>query len=310
MGNLKLHLLEVESRVRFRDPDLVLVNAVEFSMAQRATVEWILEGIIQAGGNGLIVGDGKVGKSLLAIHLLIHLAAGMDWLGNRVPRPIQTALISREDHPGETARRIASFLTALAPRLGGRTPEDRFWLNTRAQTETFSLQNYRDLQTIIEALKRRRVELAVFDVFRSLWTGDENDNQEVAVVLENLRTVQREAGCAVCLLHHLNKSTDAPSIFSRIRGGTAIRGWQEWGLAVQLVNPEDNEADWVRSIRFETKAARAHHKLHYAIRGPESEMRLDLAAPPETRRLPAKTITAIVPPRNPGMTAWRKEEKE
>jgi hypothetical protein len=270
-------------------PEQLLVSAIDFSSQSQKEVDWIVHGIIQRGGNGIIAADGKTGKSLLAIHLALHLATGSDWLGLGVMRQIQTALISREDDPGETARRIGSFVRGAYHNLRyPGTLEDWFWLSTRAQMPTFMLENKKEVREIIEALKFRKVEVAFFDVFRSLWTGDENDAEEVSKVLETLRMIQREVGCSVVLLHHLNKG-DSPNPFQKLRGSTAISGWWEWGLGINITNQEDDESQWVRQIRFQTKAAQAHSRMFYRICGFESEMKIEVVHPEEKAAATTKT---------------------
>jgi hypothetical protein len=81
-------------------------------------------------------------------------------------------------------------------------------------------------------------------------------------------------------------------MFANIRGSTALRGWQEWGFGVRIVNPEEDESRWVRSIRFETKAARPHRRLCYAICGPDDAMRLELRDEPRPAK---KTVPRRAP---------------
>jgi replicative DNA helicase len=277
IDSLLAQVSALNAEITWRDPSSVFVNAIDFACEYSTAVDWVLQGIIQRNGNGIIAADGKAGKSLLAIHLCLHLAAGVDWMGVRVSRPVSCGIVSREDDPGETARRIASLVAGCgAEVLKKREIDQRLWLNTRAQTPTFTLENTRELNEIIAGLKARKVEFAVFDVFRSIWTGNENDAQETGKVLESLRRVQREVGCACCLLHHLRKSSDSANIFGNIRGTTALRGWQEWGLGITVTNPNDEPASQVRCIRFETKAAMPHGRLCYAICGPEEATRMEL----------------------------------
>jgi hypothetical protein len=282
----------LNAEITWRDPASVLVNGIDFATDRAEVVDWLVDGVIQRNGNGIVAADGKVGKSLLAIHLVLHLAGGADWMGLKVPRAVSCALISREDDPGETARRLASFIAGWG-NAKVREIDQRLWVNTRAQTATLDLQNKREVNEIIAALKQRGVEFAVFDVFRSLWSGNENDAQETGKVLEVLRRIQREAGCACCLLHHLRKS-DSTNIFGNIRGSTALRGWQEWGLGITISNPDAEAESQVRSIRFETKAAMPHRRMHYAICGPAEAMRLELRDDPGKRKAespsPAKDV--------------------
>jgi hypothetical protein len=295
LGAAELALADLLPKyIRYR-PEEILVSATDFAADAPRGVDWAVWGVMQRGGNGVIAADGKTGKSLLAIHLALHLATGTDWLGLPVTRPVQVALISREDDPGETARRIGSMVAGSAAELRYlATLDERFWLSTRAQMPTFLLENKKEVREITEALKHRKVEIAFFDVFRSLWTGDENDAQEESKVLEVLRGIQREAGCSVVLLHHLNKG-DSVNPFQKLRGSTALSGWWEWGMGISIVNQEEDETAWVREIRFQTKAARAHSRIHYRIAGPEEAMRMERTEAPERAEArPRRKVAEIV----------------
>jgi hypothetical protein len=155
------------------------------------------------------------------------------------------------------------------------------WLhyNTRAQSDTFSLQNPEDVGEIINAFKEKQIEMAFFDVFRRLWEGDENDNREVAKVLAVLTRIQTECNCSVALVHHLNKS-EGGTIFQRIRGAGSIYGWREWAFGISIENPEDDPKDRIRKIVFDTKAATPASPVYYCFDGEGDRVVLASCAPP------------------------------
>ena len=70
----------------------------------------------------MVYGDGGVGKTTLMIDLGFHLAAGDDWLGITVPRPLRV-LVDRERGPAAAvpaqARAQAGRLAGLAARATG-----------------------------------------------------------------------------------------------------------------------------------------------------------------------------------------------
>ena len=249
----------------------VFAGALQFLSTTQKSVEWAVEGLIQKRGNGVIVGDPGASKSLLTLHLLIHMTAGRDWLGCGVPAPMRVGLISREDEPGLTQHRLLTLMEGatdtVKDSLFALNIDERMYFSTRAQMESFTLQKESDVAEIIAGLKKHQVEFAVFDVFRRLWDGDENDNQEVAKVLGILTRIQSECKCSVALIHHLNKSDGKDNIFSRIRGASSIYGWREWAFGINVVNPEEPVEDHIRKITFETKAALPSNPIHYQIGG-------------------------------------------
>ncbi len=182
------------------------------------------------------------------------------------------------------------------------------YYNTRAQSDTFSLQNKMDVQEIMAAFKEKGIEIAFFDVFRRLWDGDENDNREVAKVLAVLTKIQTECGCSVVLIHHLNKS-EGGTIFQRIRGAGSIYGWREWAFGISIENPEDDPKDRIRKIVFETKAATPASPIYYCFEGEEGKVVLASCAPPEAnyRRAAPKRHTARESRPAQDTMTWKKD---
>lgn len=266
------NLLDITARAKtilHRAPEReILVGALDFILNAPKEISWLLDGIIQADGNGVIVGDPKASKSLASLDMLIHLVAGAPWLGRKIPRPVRCALFSREDSPGLTQRRSGNLMEAASDDVkdGLRAIDlnKSLYFNSRAQSETFSLEKESDMQEVIQALRVRKVEFALFDVFRTLWSGDENDNQEVAGVVAQLARIQSEAKCSVALIHHVSKSGEG-TIFQRMRGASSLYGWAEWAIGITTANPEAPFRDRVRKMVFETKAAEPADPIHYRI---------------------------------------------
>ncbi len=261
-------------------PHVMLVEGAQFAATAPPEVEWVVEGVIQKGGNGIVTGEPKAGKSLLMTDLLLALATGTPWLGFKVPRRVKCALISREDYPGMTQHRIASLFRGTERRLD---IEGWMWVNTRWQTPTFLLEDSGQVSRLIEELKMEHVEFCCLDVFRKLHAADENDNTDMAKTLDQLTRIQNEVGCAIGLVHHTTKDVNGP-IFRRIRGATAIHGWTEWTVGVSVMNPEEPGRDWIRKVEFETKAACPANPIYFRIEAPGDSMRLSITEPPEATR--------------------------
>lgn len=306
IGDTTAQLLDAvsQSKVSWRIASKreLLVGAGEFLLQNSPETEWTVKGLIQRGGNGIIVGDPGATKSLLAYDLLLHLVAGCDWLGCKVPKRMRCALVSREDHPGLTSQRGQKLIDGLPTDVFEALREvninEWFYLNTRAQTETLSLQKESDVQEIIEEFKAKKIEFAVFDVFRRLWDGDENDNQAVANVLAVLTRIQTECDCSVVLVHHLNKGDGSANIFNRIRGASSIYGWREWAFGITVENPEAEPRNRIRKIVFETKADTASDPIYYRISGfAEKIMVENCDAPPRAeRKSKSKTVVEAEKP--------------
>lgn len=283
---LEAQLVELKDRSRLlsrtRNPEPFFVGFRSFLASAPDTMEWTVEELIQKEGNGLIIGDSGTSKSLLVFDLALHLVGGVAWFHHRIPKRVKVGLVAREDAPGLSHSRLKRLRSgapeSLSMFLDGIDLEDWLYVHTRAQRETWTLQKEADVQEIIESIKERGIQICFFDVFRVLWDGNENDNQETAKVLDAAKRISREANCQVCIVHHLSKS-DRGTIFDRARGG-GINGWKEWGMALTVDNPDASPKDQIRMIQFHTKASYANDPIYYRIDGYDSTLKLEEVEPP------------------------------
>ena len=261
-------------------------DAVDFAAEAPALVDWLVEGAIPRGVNGIICGDPKASKSFHAVDLAMSLACGVDWLGMRVPRQVRTALVSREDSPSLTQRRINRLLCGNA--RYGLNLSSWMLVNTRRQLADFKVTSDEHLQQLIDELKQFRVEFVVLDVFRSLHDSEENDNTEVQQVLQRINRIQNECECAVALVHHISK-VSSENIFKGLRGASAIHGWMEWGIGISVVNPEEEDkAKYIRRLEFENKegtAAAIYTRIH---EGDSSNVRIERVERPDEAQRPRR----------------------
>jgi hypothetical protein len=277
---LETQLVELKDNCRVlsrsRNPEPFFVGYNTFIASAPEIIEWTVEGIIQKEGNGLILGDSGTSKSLIVFDLALHLISKVTWFHHAIHKRHKVGLVAREDAPGLSQSRLMRLLAgseAVSEWLQGVDLDSWLYINTRSQRSTWSLQKESDIQEIIEATKERGIDILFFDVFRTLWEGNENDNQETAKVLDAANRIGREANCQVCIVHHLSKS-ERGTIFDRARGG-GINGWKEWGIGITVENPDAEPRDQIRKLHFHTKASVASSPVHYRIDGHEKELRLE-----------------------------------
>jgi RecA-family ATPase len=251
-----------------------------------------VEGAIPRGVNGIICGDPKASKSFHAVDLAMSLACGVEWLGMRIPRQVRTALVSREDSPSLTQRRINRLL--CGNERYGLHLSSWMLVNTRRQLADFKVTTDEHLQQLIDELKQFRVEFVVLDVFRSLHDSEENDNTEVQQVLQRINRIQNECECAVALVHHINK-VSSENIFKGLRGASAIHGWMEWGIGISVVNPEEEDkAKYIRRLEFESKEGTAAAIYSRIREGDSSNVRIErVERPADAPHKPRRTSDVI-----------------
>jgi RecA-family ATPase len=272
---------------------------VEWSASDDPKVDWLIEGVIQRDANGIIAAEPKAGKSLCGLDLLISLACGTSWLGRPIPHPVRTAYISREDSPLLTKVRIAGFLRHKGIARDGclmdavtRTLIDvsgRLWCNTREQLSNFDIDNDEHLANMAHDLKERGVEFAILDVFNRLHKRSENDNTEMAQVVQRISQMGQEAGCSIGVIHHISKENNSGRFFTRIRGASAIHGWTEWSIGLSLENPNSEGLKLLRKAEFETKAGQEAKPIHFTVEFDNGRLWLqptDMVRPAATTQQP------------------------
>jgi hypothetical protein len=258
----------------------LLIDAPNFLTTVSPEIDWLVDGVIQRGANGFICAAPKVGKSWLAVDLALCLALGLPWAGFAVRQPARVALITREDNPSLTRWRMDRLLNGKNRTRGDF--EDRLYVNSREQSPAFRLDESGLFLPMIAELKAVQPEFAILDVFNILHGADENDNTEMRQVLEELNRLQREVGCAICVVHHFNKTLEG-TLTQRLRGAGAIAGWAEWLVGVESVDKH------IRKVQFELKAAQSPETFHYRVCGEDFDNwkrieRTDCVPDPKSKR--------------------------
>jgi hypothetical protein len=260
----------------------LLIPAPQFLATASSEVEWLVTDVIQRGSNGFICSLPKVGKSWLAVDLALSLALGLPWLGFSVPRPVITALVTREDNPALTKWRMNRLLHGKNRTVAEL--EGHLFVNSREQSPHFRLDKPDLLGSMVAGLKGLKPEFVILDVFNVMHAADENDNTQMRAVVEQLSVLQREVSCSIAVVHHFNKQADG-SLTQRLRGASAIAGWAEWLIGIESISGEQK----TRRMSFELKAASQPDPITYAIHTDELEHastieRVDWTPEPPTRR--------------------------
>ena len=236
----------------------LFMSVTQFEEHAADSVDWMIEGVIQRGANGMMIARPKSGKSFAILDLALALASGQKWLDFYVPKRVRTALVSREDYYGLTQwreRKLAKNRGLTASDLDGW-----LYINAKGLKPKLMLDYPDDVTALIADMKRYQTEFLILDVMRVLHGAEENDNTEMQKVIDVLNSIQTETGASICLIHHDNKRDDA-TLTERARGASAIAGWAEFICGIRVVD----ESDWTREFVCELKAAIAPDKFYFRI---------------------------------------------
>lgn len=204
------------TRSRFR-----LLSDVD--VAHLPPLEFLVDGLLPAGGLLAIYGPPGCGKSFLALDLTCSVGTGRAWLGHAVNREGAAIYVAAEGSAGLAPRldawRTSRGLAAAAP------------LNVQFCLQPTNLLEQADPSALLVEIRRSGVSpaLIVFDTLhRSMAGGDENSAKDVGRVIENADRIRRETGAAVLMVHHSRKDSEVE------RGSTSLRGAVDTLLQVKV----------------------------------------------------------------------------
>jgi len=181
-------------------------------------IAWIVEQMLAQQTINILGGDAGVGKTWLGLVLAHAVASGRPWLGRFPVCQGPVLYYDEESAPVLLHHRIAALRKA-EPDLPADL-EICYRLDTGLQIDVLE-----SVAMIESDLEDQAAALVVIDSFRACFAGDENKSSEVRVALHNLRRIAHEWGCAILVLHHTRKISQASNASSQmLRGSTDLRG--------------------------------------------------------------------------------------
>jgi AAA domain len=187
-----------------------------------APVRWLLDGLFLAGGAGILGGAPKTGKSFLALELAVAVASGTLGAGHwAVATPGPVLLLAAEDPLAVVVQRLTALAAARARTLV-TLPVDLI-------VEP-SVRLPDGLPRLAATVAQRRPVLLILDPLIRVHRADENSAPEMAAVLDGLRTLARDSGCAVLLVHHARKAPALSSLGHGLRGSSDLPAFGDSNL--------------------------------------------------------------------------------
>ena len=181
--------------------------------------QWMVDTLWSEQAVGIVGGEPKCGKSLLALDLAVAVATGVPCLRHYRPTGSGTVLLFAAE---DAAHIVRDRLEGIARAAGAKFETlDIAVIDTPA----LRLDHGSDRQRLQETVERITPRLLILDPLVRLHGVDENAAGEVAPILGFLRDLQRRFETAVLLVHHARKSGGS-------RPGQALRGSSElhaWG---------------------------------------------------------------------------------
>lgn len=192
-------------------------------------LEWMIEGLWTDKSRGFIAGNPGIGKTWIALDMLLSVATGGLCMGKyRAVYQAPCLLIEEESSRLNLQRRIH----ALA-RARGLQPQD---LSSLYHITRQFANIPRDGEEIAEIVRSKGIRFIVFDSLRAVHSAKENSSDEMAVILQSFAQIAEAGKCSLILIHHLSKSSpesSGKSIFERMRGTGSLWAWRDCILGVE-----------------------------------------------------------------------------
>ena len=198
--------------------------------------------LIPESGDAMIYGDGGVGKTTLTIDLAFHLAAGDDWLGIPVPRPVPVLLVENEGGRPPFRRKLERKRDGWT----GSEIGDRLRV-LESPWGKFSFANAEWRQTLADQIREYQIDVLIVGPVTSSGldvAGTMAELREFLALVDQVRVLSGRP-IAILLVHHENK------------GGKVSGAWE--GIGDTLLHVHGQGHGKLRLSIEKARWSSAHH---------------------------------------------------
>jgi len=217
------------------------ISALDLVKHTTEDVEWVVQDYVPCGGLVVIASEPKMGKSMLCLDLCLRLSEGEDrWLSTIPVNPCRCVYIDSEN--------AEVLIKMRLNQLGLKPDNDKIFFITRQTLGVgrIDLTNPGTALKIKRALARLGIDkndLVVFDSFRRLIKGDENDSKIIANAMAGIVAC---TPAAKIVLHHRKKNTDGGGDANAVRGSGDIVAAVDGLISIDTEGKGDNKTTDLR----------------------------------------------------------------
>jgi len=174
------------------------VGMVEALAMPETPIEWVVNGLINAGGLSMLVGPYKGGKSTLLRILCACVATGHPFLGREVLQG-RVGYAGLEERFDDLMRHFRTLFTGTDEAM-----QNLAMVSAGDEWVPGKLEDRFDV--IEQSIDRHSLRLLVIGPIQDLIQfGNTNDYAEVKTKVRGLKRVAERTGCAIMADHHFNK---------------------------------------------------------------------------------------------------------
>lgn len=218
-------------------------SAEVFNAYQEPPLDFLVDGLLARGHLAMLGGRSKSGKSWLVAQLAQSLDTGQPFLGRDV-QPARVLYLALEDKRSRLKRRSIQL---------GWTPRTTVFDYRIGRFNGPAGQVGPGLQLI------ERVawdfDVILIDTLIATLDGNisENDNTQMATIVNELAEIAHAMQCAILLVHHTNKGM-SDDVFNLLRGASALRGAYDVGLLLDRRQGEREAVLHIEARDFMTES--------------------------------------------------------
>jgi len=235
---------------------------------------WLVKGWWQRGSHGMVAGEPKTFKSIIATDFAVSVASGRPFLGKyEVQSPGSVLIIQEENDPWIVQDRIKK-ITNHRGLLGGKVFTEGKHLTVEFPPKLpiyflnnagFCMTDDEDKLSLEHKIKKIKPVLIIFDpLYLMLGDADENSAKDLRPILNWLVYLRYTYGCAIMILHHWNKKGFSSRGGQRMLGSATLHGWVESAWYTKMKG--NDLVDIEREFRSFPKPA--HTKLAFNLSEP------------------------------------------
>jgi hypothetical protein len=229
-GLEELHIRYM-TRVISPDAQKLLNNARSLEDAEKFLVSgqssfgnWCLPGLLPQQGTCVLYGQSGSGKSFFAVHLALHIAGGLPWLGSKVKKGT-VVYLTTEDRTGIEARAVASVRHMDSPQLE-RLPLV-FLTPPPLHSEAWSNAMI-DVLSEIQFRNGQPVEAVFLDTLGAAFGGrSQDDAAQMTLATDAIHSITEYFKCMFLSVHHSGKDR-----YRGMRGSQVLRDRSDTVIAV------------------------------------------------------------------------------
>lgn len=171
------------------------------------SARYLVKGWIDRDATSVVYGDSNVGKTFFALDMAMHIAAGKQWHGAKVP-PLSKNFGCVIYVAGEGGSGMHNRVEAIR--------QDKAELLRQAETRQgfvllptmLDLCGPKDAEELVKVFSNMpaRIELVVIDTLaRTMGEGDENTAKDMGAFIRSLDGIRNATGAHLMVIHHSGK---------------------------------------------------------------------------------------------------------